>query len=504
MHFSIEKDNKNVPRSPPTRQKTHSGLNSFVSTSSKSSYASSGSGYPNGINHITSFSSGSHDSSPYTSNIHDIKNFQDDQFDIIDSLDYDDVDDGLIDHELVHQKREAIIQQLFFSEQAYLESLNLIKRVFLDPLRKDSKNSSFSFLGMKKMVCTERETRWLFGNFDTIYDTHQKIHTILQQRMEIWGPTQIFSDVFKSWLPSLVNYHAYLDNYDIAVTTYERLMRYQPFKKFVETAHKDPSLKGATLLSLLQIPAGCISRYALLMTRLADMTSPMHPDYAGLLSCKRQIIGLAEEIKVKVQDADNVDQVLMIHQALVGAPFGVKAQRRLVLQGQLSRVTMNSKMAEERTYLLFSDLLAIVRPKQETKRTVLQYKNHIVLEHAQVRILLPEEAGGREHCIEIISSFQGIDTLNTTYMGSPTVYVLQTNGPIEQQEWFTKIQMIINRLDEETKAKNLAASKRLAQSRSPPHSVRRLGTTSSDGSSRASKGSGESTNSGGERSSQRR
>ncbi|KAI9022884.1 Dbl homology domain-containing protein [Phycomyces nitens] len=500
MHFSVDKEHTNVPRSPPTRQHTHSGLSSFVSTSSKSSYASSGTRYPSGITNITSFSSGSHDS--HISNAQNISNFQDDQFDIIDSLDYDDVDDGLIDHELVHQKREAFVQQLFFSEQAYLESLNLIKRVFLDPLRKDSKNSSFSFLGMKKMVCTDRETRWLFGNFDTIYDIHQKIHTSLQQRMEIWGPTQIFSDVFKSWLPSLVHYHAYLDNYDIAVTTYERLMRYQPFKKFVETAHKDQSLKGATLLSLLQIPAGCISRYALIMTRLADTTSPMHPDYAGLLSCKKQIISLAEEIKIKVQDADNVDQVLMIHQALVGAPFGVKAQRRLVLQGQLSRVTMNSKMADEQTYLLFSDLLVIVRPKQETKKTVLQYKNHIVLDRAQVRTLLPSEAGGREHCIEIVSSFQGIDTLNTTYMGSPTVYVLQTNGPIEQQEWFTKIEVIINRLDEETKMKNLAASKRLAQSRSPPHSVRRLGTTSSDGSSRASKGSAESTKSN-ERSSQR-
>ena len=32
-------------------------------------------------------------------------------------------------------------------------------------------------------------------------------------------------------------YQAYLDNYDIAVTTYERLTRYQPFKKFIDVGY---------------------------------------------------------------------------------------------------------------------------------------------------------------------------------------------------------------------------------------------------------------------------
>ena len=31
-------------------------------------------------------------------------------------------------------------------------------------------------------------------------------------------------------------YKAYLDNYSTAVTTYERLTRYQPFKKFIDVS----------------------------------------------------------------------------------------------------------------------------------------------------------------------------------------------------------------------------------------------------------------------------
>lgn len=140
----------------------------------------------------------------------------------------------------------------------------------------------------------------------------------------------------------------------------------------------------------------------------------------------------------------------MIQQALVGAPFGVKAQRRLILQGQLARVVMNSKsMGEERTYILFSDLLVFVRPKQEGQRTVLQYKGHIGLEQARVRALPNEDAAGQEYCIEIISSYQGVDNLNSTYMGSSTTHVLHTHSLEEQQTWIRKLDKVIARLDRE-------------------------------------------------------
>ncbi|KAL1926986.1 hypothetical protein VTP01DRAFT_5316 [Rhizomucor pusillus] len=504
----------NNPRVPPTptrrigRQGSTNHHYSIASISTTTSsldsnfFANTSPRYPSGATNLTSLSSEiSSFSAPYSPTRPSVskepasQQFAADQFDIIESLDYDDVDDGLIDHEYIHRNRESIIQQLHASEQAYLESLNLIMGVFLQPLRKDAKQSAFSFLGMKKMVCTEREIRWLFGNFDEIHQVHKEILDSLERRLRIWGPTQIMSDVFQTWFPSLSVYKSYLDNYAVAVTTYERLTRYQPFKKFIDNAHKDQSLKGATLLSLLQIPAGCINRYAHLISKLADLTTPMHPDYVGLLNCKQKILGLAEEIKPKVDDADNVDQVLMIQQALVGAPFGVKAERRLILQGQLSRVVPGSRSTgEERTYFLFSDLLAFVRPRQEGKRTLLQYKGHLVLERARIKALTPEEAGGQEFCIEITSSFQGVDTLNTTYMGAPTTHVLHTNSREEQEEWLKQLDAVITKLDRAAKAKALAASRRMQHNRTiaADPSLRRMATASSTNSSGSASSGGTS------------
>lgn len=82
----------------------------------------------------------------------------------------------------MHRSRDALIESLLATEQAYTESLELVMQHFLLPLRKDTKQSTFNFLGMKKMVCTEREFRWLFGNFEEILHTHKLILQSLQER----------------------------------------------------------------------------------------------------------------------------------------------------------------------------------------------------------------------------------------------------------------------------------------------------------------------------------
>ncbi|SAL96547.1 hypothetical protein [Absidia glauca] len=398
---------------------------------------------------------------------------------MLNNLHFEDTDETMIEQEKLWRERESYVNQLVTSEQAYLKSLDLVVSVFLTPLKKDSKQTSFNFLGSRKLVCTERELKWLFGNFETIVEIHRTILASLEQRMHIWGPTQFLSDVLQSWFPMLDAYHAYLSNYAIAMTTYERLTKYQPFKKFIDHAHKDRALKGATLLSLLQVPAGCIHRYEKLINGITDNTDMTHPDHRALHQCRATISHLARNILPRVTDADNVDQVLMIQQALIGAPFGVKANRRLILQGQLARVVMNSKsMGEERTYILFSDLLVFVRPKQEGQRTVLQYKGHIGLEQARVRLLNHEDAAGQEYCIEIVSSFQGVDNLNSTYMGNSTTHVLHTHSLEEQATWLRKLNKVIDRLDREASREKAEANRRRNESRSPPQSLHRSGTGS--------------------------
>ncbi|CEG63386.1 hypothetical protein RMATCC62417_00538 [Rhizopus microsporus] len=401
------------------------------------------------------------------------------EFDIIDSLDYDDVDDGLIDQEMMHQKRESIIKELHNSEKMYIKNvLEVLRDSYILPLRKSAKQPSYGFLGMKKPPCTERETNWLFCNFEDIIRIHQEILTSLEERLAIWGPTQIMSDVVLTWFPKIQEaYHVYFDNYSIMVTTVERLNRYPPFKKFSESIEKSLT-KERALLHLLTTPVSCIPRYGKLLSALADSTYSLHPDYAGLMQCKQRVEQLFEEFKMRIAEAKNIDQVYEIHTTMTDQPFGIRAERRLYLQGDFIQIT-KSNTQEERAYFLFSDMLVYVRRKQNS----LQYKGHIQLERAKIRLLPKDEVNEEGYCIEIISSFQGVDSLNTTFMASPTVHIMKLPSKAEQMKWKACLENSVSRIEQLTMQSRLQTSN--SSKLTPPGSIRKQGTTISNESSKS-------------------
>ncbi|KAG1042899.1 hypothetical protein G6F43_011789 [Rhizopus delemar] len=252
-------------------------------------------------------------------------------------------------------------------------------------------------------------------------------------------------------------------------STFERLGRYQPFKKFSESAEKNLE-KGTTLLDLLRAPVTCIVRYTKLLTALADSTATMHPDYTGLMQCKQRVQSLLEEFRPRVVDARNVDQVYEIHTSMTDRPFGIRAERRLYLQDNFFQI--NKTSIEDRAYFLFSDMLVFAKRKSSSS---LLYKGHIILERAKIRLLSKEEVTGENHCIEIISSFQGVDSLNTTFMASPTAHIMKTSSENEQLKWKYYLESIVAKIDQMAMQQKVNGGKL-----TPPNSVRRPGTSLSN------------------------
>ncbi|KAI9499278.1 Dbl homology domain-containing protein [Zychaea mexicana] len=421
-----------IKHSASSRARSTGRFNS-ASSSNSNSNSDNSANTPSTVNFAESYrSSVDEDGGGSTSSL--CQHLSEEQFDIIDELDYEDVDDmGLIDRELSHRNREALVQQLYNFEQDYLESLDQLVSLFMQPLRKYAQQPSSNFIGMKKIICTEHEIQRLFGNVENILETQREILSTLDLRI----------------------YSPYLDNYDNAVTTYERLRGYQPFRKFTEV---QPSLKdGMTLLSLLQLPVRAINRHAQRISELADATPPLHPDYVGLRMCRRRVLRLVEEFQTKVDDAENVDRVLAIHRSLSGAPFTIRKGRRLVLQAELSRTHAHSRViGAKRVYILFSDFLAFARPRQHNG--TLQYKGHLNLERALVKLMAREEASGRQYCIGITPLYQGVDIVDTTLMQYPAIHVIQLNNEQEQHEWLEKLTMVINKLNSRADRKQSASS----------------------------------------------
>ncbi|KAI9253262.1 Dbl homology domain-containing protein [Helicostylum pulchrum] len=361
------------------------------------------------------------------------------QFDIIDDLDYDDVDDGLIvDQELMYQYRQAIINQVYEGEKQYLETLSTIIDTYLTPLRKSLKTTSFNFLGIKKAPCTEKEIGWLFNNVEDIYKLHLGNLSMFSERLNIWGPTQIISDIVQTRLTAQKEvYNNYFNRYDIMVTTFERLSRYQPFKKYIESI--DKNAKGTTvLLSLLQSPLKSIAHTRELFKSLSDNTSPMHPDYIGLMQCKNRIVSIYSEFIPKLEDAQNVNKVYQIQVKLSGQPFGVKTSRRLILQDSFTK--SNRLTNEDTVYFLFTDILVFAKQKSNS----LQYKGHIILDRTKVRAA----PNNNDFSVEVMCPYQGVDSLNSTFMSSPSTHVIRTSSRADQLKWITNLETVISKLEQ--------------------------------------------------------
>lgn len=141
--------------------------------------------------------------------------------------------------------------------------------------------------------------------------------------------------------------------------------------------------------------------------------------------------------KYRIEDARNVDRVYQIQITMTGQPFGVKAERRLFLQNDFARATRQSD--DDKTYFLFSDLLVFAKQKQSS----LQYKGHIPLERAKVRALLNDE----DWSVEITCPFQGVDSLNSTFVGSSSTHVIKTLSEHDQTKWLRCMEIVIAKLD---------------------------------------------------------
>ncbi|KAI8985148.1 Dbl homology domain-containing protein [Pilobolus umbonatus] len=364
------------------------------------------------------------------------------QFDMIDSLDYDDVDDGLIDQEMIHRYREKIIRELYDEEKKYVDTLDFLVHSIIIPLRNNIEQPTFNFLGLKKAPCTQQELKWLFCNLDDIHQLHQKIIVSFHERLTIWGPTQIISDVMQRWFSKLQNlYQIYMDNYDLMIATYDKLSKHQPFKKFVETIEKNGKIKGINLLQFLKTPLQFMPRCSNTINLLSDNTSPMHPDYVGLLQCKQRIHQIFNYLKYKMDDVKNINEVYSIHQSMIGQPFSFKSDRRLILRDDIPRGN-NKYLANDRVHYLFTDIIVIARKKFST----VHYKGHLLIDSCYVRALSPAEIDGEDFCIEINTAPPGIESIGTTFVGNPAFMIIHAGNRENQMKWLRCLEDATNRV----------------------------------------------------------
>lgn len=242
------------------------------------------------------------------------------------------------------RRRRKIIKELFETEKAYLNHLDLIHKHFYFTLR-------FNCL------LPEDKHAILFSNIEQIRNVNRKLLELMEQSS--------IGQAFKHLGPFLKLYSMYANNYQQALAVLQEMtLKNSEFAEFIQTQEALPDVMGLKINALLITPVQRIPRYKLLLEDLLSHTPGDNLDYAQLKEATKQIGEIAHHINEHIRQHENFQKMLSIQKSLDrSAPKILQPGRIFIKEGSLKKVSRKGDKSFERMFFLFNDVLLYGKPK---------------------------------------------------------------------------------------------------------------------------------------------
>jgi len=233
------------------------------------------------------------------------------------------------------KKRRFVIEEIISTEKTYVDRLQAVVEVFIEPLRA---NNFIDFADLQGQ----------FGFWETVTNLHKGLYgRIIESKaagtLEIGKIFQDFSHFLKMYASYLANFEQAMDRRGILLTSNRR------FADFVEKARLDPRCVGLGIESLLILPVQRIPRYRLLLVELLKFTPEDHSEYNAIAEAleKIGILALAnnEEIRKRENKKKCMD-VMMSFDTVSRINLLDNPARKYLKEGDLLRQTRFSEMLE--------------------------------------------------------------------------------------------------------------------------------------------------------------
>eukprot|EP00761_Pharyngomonas_kirbyi_P004479 gb/GECH01004484.1/.p1 GENE.gb/GECH01004484.1/~~gb/GECH01004484.1/.p1 ORF type:complete len:1003 (+),score=161.28 gb/GECH01004484.1/:1-3009(+) len=272
-------------------------------------------------------------------------------------------------------KRKFCALEILSREREYVEYLEATIELFMRPMQE---------LAKQKNNITESDVKGIFGDLETIYNFNSCFLSQLEERLDSYHPDKtMIGDVFTSMAPFFRSYTIYVNNYDNAITTFERVKHIPEIKDLLTQSKDDSRIKNLPLPSLLVMPVQRIPRYQLLLTELIKYTEDDHKDYQQLRDALAQISGVADHLNEAMKIAENFAILSEIQNKFDADKIKiVEPHRYFIRSDTMMLVNMDKNQQEQVMIHLFNDLLLISKKAPLSK---LQLKNKISLESAVAR-----------------------------------------------------------------------------------------------------------------------
>ncbi|KAI8878849.1 hypothetical protein K501DRAFT_257891 [Backusella circina FSU 941] len=279
------------------------------------------------------------------------------------------VDDQLIDTARNVTCKQGLLHHLQQSEAQYVTDLCQFHDLILPRLyhwleiTTDAETTRFK---EKSLVELNKVARLL----KQVTTVHLEFLRSLDERMEMWGPTQFISDI----LGILVRALFFCLSLFIYIYILNSILEFSPEAK--------------ELPYYFQLPLTRIPFYLNTLHQLVEFSDSSHPDYLALNDTSLQIEAQTRAWEVRIKDCFGhlgvLESVLQVNRT----PIQVTKERRLLLQSEMIKVDLDdlSLTSDRRMYFLYNDCM--IYCKKSKKDTKWEYKGTLGFHSgAEVRIL---------------------------------------------------------------------------------------------------------------------
>ncbi|PRP77565.1 hypothetical protein PROFUN_00426 [Planoprotostelium fungivorum] len=309
-------------------------------------------------------------------------------------------------------RRSRIAAEILSTEQSYVNSLHILIQTYLRPLSvvaltneqklpastssrradltaEENDNSAPPTL----RIITSGDVRKIFSEIEVIhsYNTSIMVNRLfltrfltngqsqLESRVNVWCWTQQLGDIFLALSDFLKIYVAYVNNYDVALGTIEKLQTQEPlFNDYLRWAQDNhPECNHLPLNAFLIMPIQVtqrqtfrIPRYVMLLTDLDKNTPDYHIDKDNLSEALEKVKGVASLINDKKKEAEYFNILISLYNRLEPKVEDLcEAHRRLIRFGP-------AKYAGEIHQLyLMNDMLLITQEKSNQRLKLVEKIN---------------------------------------------------------------------------------------------------------------------------------
>lgn len=219
--------------------------------------------------------------------------------------------------ESLYKKRTHIANEILHTERTYVEGLELIERVFYQPLLHSLKTQPAG-----QALLSKKSLQDIFANLIDLLNVNRELLRQLEGRIvkRTWNPkTDCLGDIFCDMAPFFKMYSLYVKNFNSALSVISnQIQRHPPFAQFLKDPKVTSQCKGLSFEAYLILPVQRIPRYKLLIEDMLKNTPIFHKDYQGLAKALDLVKKVAVFVNETIRQHEMFMEMLRIQKSLVG------------------------------------------------------------------------------------------------------------------------------------------------------------------------------------------